>query len=189
MAKPGNLTIVISARIGAGEPHDIGEIELPVVTENTHTAGHVTITARVRVDEDELKRRLDEFSAAVSDEMAAATPKKRHSSWVQEALAFAEAGRRVAIIETKAPEAHAWFNEFEEVLDRSQVAKISRTNGRQGIDFRSGGLLRFTSVRSQGSRAVSFDRLYVSATVGEEEKLQLAPLVDTSEEPAIISFP
>src|SRR5688572_15403606 len=109
MAKPGNLTIVISARIGTGDPHDIGEIELPVVTENTHTAGHVTITARVRVDEDELKRRLAEFSAAVSDEMAAATPKKRHA-WIQEALAFAEAGRRVAIIETKGQNAQAWFN-------------------------------------------------------------------------------
>jgi predicted transcriptional regulator len=188
MAKPGNLTIVISARIGAGEPHDIGEIELPVVTENTHTAGHVTITARVRVDEDELKRRLDEFAAAVSDEMAVAAPKKRHA-WVQEALAFAEAGRRVAIIETKAQEAHAWFNEFVEVLDKNQVAKISRTSGRQGIDFRSGGVLRFTSVRSQGSRGASFDRLYVSAAVSEEEKVQLPPLVDTSEEPAIISFP
>jgi hypothetical protein len=188
MAKPGNLTIVISARIGAGEPHDIGEIELPVVTENTHTAGHVTITARVRVDEDELKRRLAEFSAAVSDEMAAAAPKKRNA-WVQEALAFAEAGRRVAIVETKAAEAHAWFNEFVEVLDNSQVAKISKTSGRQGIDFRSGGVLRFTSVRSQGSRSALFDRLYVSAAVGEEERLQLPPLVATSEEPAIISFP
>ena len=188
MAKPGNLTIVISARIGAGEPHDIGEIELPVVTENTHTAGHVTITARVRVDEEELKRRLDEFSAAVSDEMAAAAPKKRHS-WIQEALAFAEAGRRVAIIEPKAQEAHAWFNEFVEVLDKSQVVRISRTNGDQGIDFNSGGLLRFFSARSSRIHQWSLDRLYVSTALGDEEKENLAPLVVTSEEPAIISFP
>lgn len=73
MAISGNLTLVISARVGAGEPHDIGEIELPVVNEVTHSVGAVAITARVRVDEPELKRRLEEFAAAVTDEMSTVT--------------------------------------------------------------------------------------------------------------------
>lgn len=72
MASPGNLTLVLSARIGDGQSHDIGEIELPVVQETTHTVGHVSITARVRIDDDELKQRLHNFAAAVTDEMVAA---------------------------------------------------------------------------------------------------------------------
>lgn len=72
MASLGNLTLVLSARIGDGEPHDIGEIDLPVVHETTHTVGHVSITARVRIDDVELNQRLQKFAAAVTDEMAAA---------------------------------------------------------------------------------------------------------------------
>lgn len=72
MASPGNLTLVLSARIGDGEPHDVGEIELPVLQETTHTVGHVSITARVRIDDVELNQRLQKFAAAVTDEMAAA---------------------------------------------------------------------------------------------------------------------
>lgn len=72
MASPGNLTLVLSARIGDGESHDVGEIELPVIQETTHTVGHVSITARVRIDDVELNQRLQKFAAAVTDEMAAA---------------------------------------------------------------------------------------------------------------------
>ncbi len=72
MVNSGNLTLIISARIGAGESHDIGEIELPVINEVTHSVGDVAITARVRVDDAELRRCLEEFSAAVTDEMTAA---------------------------------------------------------------------------------------------------------------------
>jgi len=68
-ANLGNSTIVISARIGDGQPSDIGEIELPVIAEETRTIGNVSITARVRVDEAELRNRLAQFAAAVSDEM------------------------------------------------------------------------------------------------------------------------
>ncbi|MCW3766457.1 hypothetical protein OCL88_08220 [Paenarthrobacter sp. PAE-2] len=77
MAIVGNLTLVISARIGDGEPHDIGEVELPVVTEKIHTVGNVSITARTRVDEVELADRLKDFAAAVGDELAEAAAPER----------------------------------------------------------------------------------------------------------------
>lgn len=76
MAIAGNLTLVISARIGDGEPHDIGQIELPVVTEKIHTVGNVSITARTRVDEAELANKLKDFAAAIGDEMADAVPER-----------------------------------------------------------------------------------------------------------------
>ncbi|QSZ49397.1 hypothetical protein [Arthrobacter sp. D5-1] len=88
-ANLGNSTIVISARIGDAEPSDIGEIELPVIAEEIRAVGNVSITARVRVDEAELRNRLAQFAAAVTDEMVSAASPGVDTQTRQRMIGFA----------------------------------------------------------------------------------------------------
>ena len=189
MAIAGNLTLVISARIGDGEPSDIGEIELPVVTEKIHSVGNVSITARVRVDEAELAQRLQSFAAAVSDELAGVKrPEPKVGPPIQDVLAWACGGSRIGVFAYTRESAQALVNEFlDAVGDDAEVKSVSKVNGKAGIDFHSGGRIHFLAIR--GTRNIySFDRIYIPASVNHREMEALAPLVLTSKDPAVVGY-
>lgn len=69
MANSGNLNLILSARIDGGEPHDIGTIELPVITETIEKVGDLSMTAKTGIDSEELERRIIGFAAAVSEQI------------------------------------------------------------------------------------------------------------------------
>ncbi|MFK0005485.1 hypothetical protein ACIQTZ_00380 [Paenarthrobacter sp. NPDC090520] len=189
MAIAGNLTLVISARIGDAEPSDIGEIELPVVSEKIHTVGNVSITARVRVDEAELADRLKDFAAAVGDELAGTgRPKPKVGPPIQDVIAWAAGGSRIGVFSFDREAAQELVEDFLEALGGDvEVKRVSKVNGRAGIDFSGGGFIRFLATRGTRNN-YSFDRIYIPASVNHGEMEALAPLVLTSKEPAVVGY-
>lgn len=187
MANSGNLKLILSARLEGSEPHDIGAIELPVVTETLQSVGHLSITAKTSIDSEKLEHRLRDFAAAVSEEIAG--PELPPAPLpLQEALAFAEAGMKVAVFAENLELAQEYLGKFEDILDHNEVGRIVRTNGQHAITFRSGGLIRFHSTRAI-PRGRNFDRLYIPAKAADRREMeQLEPLVATSDEPAIVGY-
>jgi hypothetical protein len=110
---------------------------------------------------------------------------------LQEALAFAEEGAKVAIFAENLTLAQGFLGAIEEILDESEVVRISRANGAHAIDFQSGGEIRFYSTRSI-PRGKCLDRLYVPTSSNDDENddvmVALAPLVATSKESAIVRY-
>ncbi len=105
----------------------------------------------------------------------------------EEALAFAEQGSKVAVFAGTLDLAQVFFAGFESILNEDEVKKIIRLNGARAIHFHSGGLIRFHSTRSV-PRGYFFDRVYVPAGIQHNVMEQLAPLVVTSREPAIVGY-
>ena len=102
-----------------------------------------------------------------------------------EALMFAELGQRVAILD-KALELAESFRAVEDALNAEAVSRVSRVNGRQQISMKNGGQLTF-HVISVGLRGLPFYKVYLPADLVTAGLMrELAPLVSTSREPAII---
>jgi hypothetical protein len=118
--------------------------------------------------------------------MIGSTLPRRPLPW-HEALAFAEQGTKVAIFAETLTLAQGFLGEIEKILDESEVLRISRLNGANAIDFQSGGEIRFYSTRSI-PRGKCLDRLYVPASSNDDVMVALAPLVATSQGPAIVGY-
>ena len=102
-----------------------------------------------------------------------------------EALMFAELGQRVAILD-ETHELGESFRAVEDALSSEVVSRVSRVNGRQQVSMKNGGQLSFHAI-SAGLRSLSFDKVYLPAELVTPGLMrELAPLVSTSREPAII---
>lgn len=109
------------------------------------------------------------------------------SMHLAEVLAFAEGGSRVGLFAQNLVVAQSYMDDIKAIWDEEQVKKVSRVHGKYAIDFQSGGFITFHSTRSI-PRARSYDRLYVPGDVRHDVMLELAPLVQTSDAPAIVGY-
>lgn len=105
-----------------------------------------------------------------------------------EALAYAVNGSRVVIFAENLQLAERFLHDIAVIWDEDLVRKVIRTNGKQVIHFGSGGEIRFRSVRSPG-RGWSCDRVYLPAKSASDEVMrEIAPMVQTSADPAIVGY-
>lgn len=160
--------------------HDKGQVIGPHMREH-HADGSWETLVRQRAENMAgLVKRLDEARDQRAREAAPKLP-------FQEALAFAEQGSRIAIFADGLELAQSYVADFEKILDENEVTRAVKVNGAKAIHFRSEGFIRFYSTRSI-PRGLSFDRLYVPASVQHAVMERLAPLVMTSKEPAIVGY-
>lgn len=105
-----------------------------------------------------------------------------------EALAYAVNGSRVVIFAENLELAESFMHDIVAIWDEDLVRKVIRTNGKQVIHFGSGGEIRFRSIRSPG-RGWSCDRIYLPAKSASEGVMrEIAPMVQTSADPAIVGY-
>ena len=101
------------------------------------------------------------------------------------AVLEAEDGRSVLVVERRQREAQVAFESMLAIAEpRGQVACASRVNGRERIDFRSGGRVAFASMAGRGGRGFSADVLVLDPSVlGRPDRLAdlLACLATSSE--------
>lgn len=106
---------------------------------------------------------------------------------LQEIVTAAQNGCKVALFAQNLVVAQSYMDDIKDIWDAEQVEKVSRVHGKYAVDFRSGGLITFHSTRSI-PRARSYDWIYVPGDARHDVMLELSPLVQTSQEPAIVGY-
>ena len=133
----------------------------------------------------------DQYGNNVDEEIWVPQPDKARMPrpWF-DAVMSARLGFRVGILASSAQRAQEILSEVEEHLNEYDAARIRRVNGDQSIDIRTGGggRIRFLSIKGNGVRGSTFDRVYVPAGASEDVLLEVTPCLSTSLNAAIIGY-
>lgn len=103
------------------------------------------------------------------------------------ALGAALEGERVGFFAASHEDARAAFKAAHAMAPEG--CEIRQSNGNESIGTRTGGSIRFLSVRSRGGRGESFDRAYVPAELADEDvALSIEASLATSKRPQFIGY-